>query len=179
MDELVNSLTQELAAARHSLHKAQNKLGTAARSLEARSQELAEARAAVTLLLATLDSTTEGVLAVGHFGRAMHFNARFIEIWRIPDDKLAALNDSALLAMQLTQVKDPEAFLAEVESRKALAEEDHHSEVELTDGRVLEWRMKPQRVHGRRVGTVTCYREKNPSHTSFTPVRNMPVYTSR
>ena len=60
-----------------------------------------------------------------------------------------------------------------------VTEREHLAELELTDGRVLAWRTRPQSVRGRRVGTVNGYREKNPSHTSFTPVRNIPRYTSR
>jgi hypothetical protein len=101
LNDLVNRLAQELAEVRRSLATATQKLGTTSRTLDGRTQELTEARAALALLLATLDATTEGILAVGYFGRAMHYNTRFIEMWRIPSDKLASLNDGALLAMQL------------------------------------------------------------------------------
>ena len=117
LPDLVNRLAQELAEARRALAAATQKLGTTSRTLESRTHELTEARAALSLLLATLDSTTDGVLAMGYFGRAMHYNTRFIEMWRIPADKLATLNDAALLAMQMAQVKDPQRFLADVQDQ--------------------------------------------------------------
>jgi PAS domain-containing protein len=157
--ELVNRLTQELAESRRSLATAAQRLGTTSRSLEARTQELSEARAALALLLATLDSTNDGVLALGHFGRAMHYNSRFIDMWRIPPDKLAALNDSALLTMQLAQVTDPQRFLADVERTKSRPDDEHFSVIELTDGRIFEWQVVPQRVRGKRVGTVATYHD--------------------
>ena len=157
--ELVNRLTQELAESRRSLASAAQRLGTTSRSLEARTQELTEARAALALLLATLDSTTDGILALGHFGRAMHFNNRFIEMWRIPADKLPALNDAALLAMQLSQVTDPQRFLADVEKTKQNPDAEHFSMIELTDGRVFEWQVVPQRVRGKRVGSITSFHD--------------------
>lgn len=159
LPDLVNRLTQELAAMQRTLAAAQHKLGAATRSLETRTQELTEARAAVALLLATLDASGEGILAFGYFGRAMHYNSRFIEIWRLPEDRLAGLNESALLAYQLAQVKDPHRFLAEAEARKARPDEEHFGTVELTDGRVLECHVAPQRVRGKRVGCVTSYRD--------------------
>ena len=119
LPDLVNRLAQELAEVRRALAAASQKLGTTSRTLEGRTHELIEARAALALLLATLDSTTDGILAMGYFGRAMHYNARFIEMWRIPADKLATLNEAALLTMQMSQVKDPERFLADVQERKA------------------------------------------------------------
>jgi PAS domain-containing protein len=159
LGELVNRLAHELAEARRTLNGVQQRLGTASRALEGRTQELAEARAALSLLLATLDSTTEGVLALGHFGRAMHYNARFIEMWRIPEEKLAHLNEPALLAMQMTQVKDPAAFLGLMERAKSDPESDHLGLVTLTDGRVYECQVLPQRLRGKRVGCVTSFRD--------------------
>jgi len=159
MGELVNRLTRELAQMQRSLAQAQQKLGTAGRNLEVRTQELTEARAALSLVLATLDAARDGILAMGYFGRAMHFNSRFVDIWGIPQDKLPVLNDAALLALQLTQVKDPARFLEIVQAQRARPDEEQLNLVEMTDGRVLECHVLPQRVRGRRVGSVTCFRD--------------------
>jgi PAS domain-containing protein len=159
LTDLVNRLAQELANERRALAAATQKLGTTSRTLESRTQELTEARAALALLLATLDSTTDGILAMGYFGRAMHYNTRFVEMWRIPCDKLSVLNDNALLTMQLSQVRDPEAFLAFVKDRKMHPDAEQFAITELTDGRVLECHVMPQRVRGKRVGLVTSYHD--------------------
>jgi len=159
LGDLVNRLAQELAEARRTLHGVQQRLGGATRALEGRTQELTEARAALSLLLATLDATNEGVLAYGHFGRAMHYNTRFIEMWCIPQDKLAQLNEPALLAMQMTQVTDPAAFLHLMERAKAEPEVTHLGLIARMDHRVYECQVLPQRVRGRRVGRVTSYRD--------------------
>lgn len=159
LGNLVNRLAQELAEARRTLASTQQRLGSASRTLEGRTQELTEARAALALLLATLDSTTDGILAMGYFGRAMHYNNRFMEMWRIAPEKLANLNESALLAMQLAQVRDPQAFLAQVEQQRAQPDTEHFSTVALTDGRILECQVVPQRVRGKRVGCVTSFHD--------------------
>ncbi len=159
LGDLVNRLTQELAAVRRTLAAAQQKLGANARTLESRTQELTEARAALSLLLATLDSASDGIIALGYFGRAMHFNARFVEIWGVPEEKLGLLDDSALLTRQLAQVKEPGQFLAEVAAQKARPEEERLTLVEMCDGRVLEWQVKPQRVRSKRVGCITSWRD--------------------
>ncbi len=159
LTDLVNRLAQELAEVRRALATATQKLGTTSRTLEGRTQELTEARAALALLLATLDSTSDGVLAMGYFGRAMHYNARFIEMWSIPEEKLAKLNDSALLAIQLSQVKDPVAFLANFEERKAHPDVEQFSVIELTDGRIFECQVRSQRVRGKRIGAVTSFHD--------------------
>jgi PAS domain-containing protein len=159
LEDLVNRLTQELAHERRALDVATQKLGAVRRTMETRTQELTEARSALALLLATLDTTSDGLLAIGYFGRAMHYNTRLVEIWRIPAAMLPTLNDSALLAMQLSQVKDPESFLALIREQKAQPEVRQHSLIELTDGRILEYEVLPQRVHGKRVGTVTRFHD--------------------
>jgi PAS domain S-box-containing protein len=156
---LVNRMAQEVARMQRQLGSVQQKLTSATRSLEVRTQELTESRAALALLLATLDASQVGILAMGYFGRAMHFNRRFVEIWGIPEDKAACLNDSALLAIQMSQVKDPERFLAISQVRRAQPDDERRDMVELTDGRILECHVQPQRVKGRRVGTVTCFRD--------------------
>ena len=156
---LVNSLAQELAEARRALAAATQKLGTTSHALQGRTQELTQARTALALLLATLDSTTDGILAMGYFGRAMHYNARFIQMWRIPADQLPNLNDAALLAMQLSQVKDPAAFLALVGECKAQPDAEQTSVIELTDGRIFQCRVMPQRVRGKRIGAVTSFQD--------------------
>jgi PAS domain S-box-containing protein len=194
LEDLVNQLAAELAEARRALAAATQKLGATGRTLESRTRELSEARSALSLLLATMDSTSDGILAMGHLGRALHYNTRFVEMWRIPSDKLDGLNDDALLAMQLSQVRDPVGFLAQVQEREARPDAEQISRFETTDGRVFECHATPQRVRGKRVGSVRCFRDvtatanandsgyhlpMNPSHTSLQPVSSMPAYTSR
>ncbi|MBI5278505.1 MAG: hypothetical protein HY854_18850 [Burkholderiales bacterium] len=177
--ELVNQLAHELARAQRSLAASQQKLLAANRSLQTRMQDLGEARATVALLLATLDACEDGVLATGHFGHAMHYNLRFLQMWRLTAERMEGLNDSALLALQLAQVRDPQFLLALVEAHHARPEEEHSGLVERTDGRTLHCLMVSHRVQGQRLGTVTTWREvpqaKNPSQTSLMPVSSMPM----
>ena len=122
-------------------------------------RELVETRSALDLLQATLEITQDGVIATGFYGRTLHFNARFVQIWGIPPHKAAALNDAALLALQLTRVTDPARFLDFAQARHARPSQELCETFELTDGRFVECRVLPQRVRGRRTGSVTCCRE--------------------
>jgi hypothetical protein len=56
-------------------------------------------------------------------------------------------------------VRDPESFLAFVKERKARPDAEQFTIIELTDGRVLECHVMPQRVRGKRVGLVTSYHD--------------------
>jgi PAS domain-containing protein len=163
-DSLVNRLAQEVAQAQRQLGAAQQKLLSTVRSLETRTQELTEAKAALSLVLATFDASGEGALAVGPFGRSIHFNTRFAEIWGIPAGKVACLNDAALLALQMAQLKDPERFLEISQAPRTQPGDARCDVVELTDGRMIECRLEPQTVRGRRIGSVTRYRDVTGTH---------------
>ena len=144
--DLVNRLAQELAQLQRSLANMNRKLVSTSRSLEARTQELGEVRNSVTLLRASLDCTQDGLMAVARFGRTMHCNARFAEIWRIDPDQVAQLDDPGLLAVQVAQVLDPVSFLAQAHQWRAQPDEEHSSRIDLKDGRVLECHVLPQRT---------------------------------
>ncbi|HYF17921.1 MAG TPA: hypothetical protein VEA40_08630 [Ramlibacter sp.] len=161
--DLVNRLTSELAQVQRALANAQQKLGATTRTLQARTLELGDARTAVDMLLATLDSDTHAVLVMGTHGRSMNCNALFERLWGVGAERLRSLNAPALLALQLSQVRDPARFLAQVEHEQAKPDEEHRSEVELADGRVLERHIVPHGARGRRVGFVTRYRDRKPS----------------
>lgn len=157
--DLVNRLAQELAQLQRSLASANRKLASSNRSLEARTQELGEARNCAALLRASLDCAQDGLMAVARFGRTMHCNARFAQIWRIPLETLPELDEPGLIALQVALVQDPAAFLAGIRERRARPDEEHLSRIELADGRVLECYVAPQKVGARRLGTVTAWRE--------------------
>lgn len=116
------------------------------RSLELSSQELfaanGEMRVAAALLHATLDSTADGILAVGADGRVIHANARFAALWGISEELLALRDDAALLDFVLAQLSDPEAFVAKVRELYGSSSEILDS-ITFKDGRVFERYSRP------------------------------------
>jgi PAS domain-containing protein len=104
------------------------------------------------VLHATLDATTDGVLAVDEKGNIVFSNRRFLKMWRIPPDLLETENDDELLEFALGQLEDPEAFLARVRELYTSVEEDHDI-IRFRDGRVFERYSQPlvhaDEVHGR------------------------------
>ncbi len=139
------TIEEELAATRHALKE--------------RTRELAEARAAQSLLLATLDATTDGILAIQFSDGAMYYNIKFIEMWRIPEDGLTLLDSSTLTGLQLAQAKDPDLLYEMIERRKANQDTEEFGQVELMDGRVFERHVMPQRLRGKTVGAVVTYKD--------------------
>jgi two-component system sensor histidine kinase/response regulator len=120
--------------------------------------ELARLRASHDRLVSTLDATADGIIAVLDDG-AIHYNIRFVELWRIPEDTLADTDERRIVDFQLSQVKDPQAWRAHVQRRRTNPEHEDYATVELKDGRVLERHVLPQRMGGRCVGSVIVFRD--------------------
>ncbi len=65
------------------------------------------------VLLATLDSVADGILALDTAGRIVAYNKKFAQMWSIPDSIVLPRDEA--LAHILPQLKDPAAFLSLVQ----------------------------------------------------------------
>jgi len=66
-----------------------------------------EARAAISLLEASLESTADGLLVVDRQGRIVRFNERFVRMWRIPAEVIESRDDDCALQFVLAQLAEP------------------------------------------------------------------------
>jgi two-component system sensor histidine kinase/response regulator len=128
--------------------------------------ELAQARAQLAtlrqsegLLTSTLDATSDGILVLDASGAPVFFNIRFVEMWSVPEERLGQVDTHWLAAHQAAQVLDPDALIAATHRRALQPDCEEFSVVELCDGRHLERRAWPKRMHGRCVGSVVTYRD--------------------
>ena len=108
------------------------------RDLRERKRYEWEARRAVTLLQSTLDSTTDGILVVGHDGRVLTWNQRFTDMWGIPPELLEHEDDHDLIGHITEHLSDPAEFLRSVASLHAHPEAQSFHLLELKDGRRFE-----------------------------------------
>jgi diguanylate cyclase (GGDEF)-like protein/PAS domain S-box-containing protein len=124
-----------------------------------RKQAEFDLREAMSLLNATLDATADGILVVDGHGVITSFNRRFVELWHIPEDVLASRDDNEALGYVLSQLAEPDAFLAKVRELYAHPDSDSQDELAFLDGRVFERFSTPQRVGGRIAGRVWSFRD--------------------
>ena len=90
------------------------------------------------VLEAQQESSLDGLLLISPQGEIVSWNRRFAELWRLPDDVLAQGTDDAALQHAVSQVVDPDAFIARVRHLYEHVDEVGREELELRDGRVLD-----------------------------------------
>jgi PAS domain S-box-containing protein len=113
----------------------------------------------MSLLRATLEATTDGILVVDDGGRIVDYNLRFGEMWKIPADVLAARDDARALSVVVEQLRDPDGFLAKVRALYAEPNATSHDVLEFRDGKIFERDSRPQIVDGVSVGRVWSFRD--------------------
>jgi len=109
-------------------------------------------------LHSVMDAVAEGVLVVDRTGRVLLANARFREMWRIPDEVAASREDGVLLDFVVDQLVDPEGFLAKV---RALYGQDVESwdTLAFKDGRVFERFSRPLVEGGLAMARLWAFRD--------------------
>jgi PAS domain S-box-containing protein len=111
------------------------------------------------LIHATLESTTDGILAVDEYGRTTSFNQKFLEMWHILRENLDWEDTNQLARWAAPQLRDPEIFISKIKAVYADPELESFDTLEFKDGRVFERYSKPQRVGERSVGRVWSFRD--------------------
>ena len=147
------------------------------KQVEERTTELAKANAAlrlenqshreterrfqqtISLLNATLDSTTDGILVVGGDMKVSGCNRRFCELFHLQCEPAVGSDDAGLLPTVADQLHEPEEFLAKV---RALYSDQNATSFDVLlfkDGRIFERYSQPQRLGDRIVGRVWSFRD--------------------
>jgi signal transduction histidine kinase/FixJ family two-component response regulator len=119
----------------------------------------AEVTGALSLLEATLESTTDGILVVDGAGKMVRMNQKFVDLWRIPEAILASQDDASALAFVVDQLEQPDEFLSKVRELYSQPEAESSDVLRFKDRRVFERYSKPQRVAGETVGRVWSFRD--------------------
>ncbi|MEY2878631.1 MAG: hypothetical protein RLZZ15_1011, partial [Verrucomicrobiota bacterium] len=113
----------------------------------------------VALLRATLESTADGILTIGADGKIQSFNERFVAMWGLPADVIAARDDDAALRFVVGQLAEPERFLEKVRHLYAHPHEESYDTLEFRDGRTFERYSRPMVVGGAPAGRVWSFRD--------------------
>ena len=113
----------------------------------------------LSLLNATLDSTTDGILVADREGRIVNFNQKFLEMWGLSPIIETSQHHTQLMTQVLDQLLEPEIFSQRLKEIYAAPDAESCDVIEFKDGRVFERYSQAQRIGGISVGRVWSLRD--------------------
>ena len=116
------------------------------------------------LLRATLESTREGILVIDGDRHVTMFNRRFLELWKVPAELVDSRDDRRLLEHALSQLTDPQEFIAKVEALYREPQQSSHDLIHFKDGRGFERHSLPQWIDNEVVGRVWSFADVTEQH---------------
>jgi signal transduction histidine kinase/CheY-like chemotaxis protein len=134
--------------------RAEQELISAKDALERKTRELARS---LSMMRATLESTTNGILATDDAGRVTAFNENYVKMWRVPGAIMESLDHRRILELNSQQFSDPVKFRVRIEEIYAASPPESFDILELADSRIFERYSKIQFLDGRNVGRVWSF----------------------
>ena len=124
--------------------------------LENKSAELARS---LSMLSATFESTTDGILVTDEAGNVTNCNRKFIQMWSLPEHLAQCDTHSNLLEEIQQQFELPGKYRQRISEIYASAPADTFDVLQTKDGRVFERFSKLQRVDHQNIGRVWSFRD--------------------
>ncbi|MEQ9559259.1 MAG: PAS-domain containing protein [Rhodospirillales bacterium] len=113
----------------------------------------------LSLLQATLDATADGILVSSLDRQLQAFNQRFIEMFAVPGDLVAARDGWKVRDWIASLAEEPDVFCADVERIYAEPDKEFRTTLKLKDGRIIERYTRPQYLGDVIVGRVISFRD--------------------
>ncbi|HAZ48188.1 MAG TPA: hypothetical protein DDW76_17885 [Cyanobacteria bacterium UBA11369] len=129
------------------------------REIAERQKAEVELERSLALLLGTLESTGDGILATKNGETIVTFNRRFVEMFDIPEAAIETRSLTAVQPLMLEQFKDPEQYLCQAKDLVAEPDAEAYGVFALKDGRIFERYSLPQRLGEKIVGRVCSFRD--------------------
>ncbi|HLE16955.1 MAG TPA: PAS domain S-box protein, partial [Syntrophales bacterium] len=108
----------------------------------------------LSLLTATLESTTGGLIAVDNNRKILTCNSEFVRMWHIPEEVINAKDIDPVLKLVRNQLIDVESFVTRRKEIMSNPDGEFLDEFLLKDGRTILRRVKPQWREGKTTGRV-------------------------
>jgi PAS domain S-box-containing protein len=156
-EELLRSVALQTAnAVLVARRRAEQELIQIKEALEEKSAELTRS---LSMMSATLESSTDGILVTDENGRVIMWNRKFVDMWRIPSEVIDSREHQKLQEVTGKQFANPERFRDRIAEIYLNSPEETFDVLETADGRAFERYSKIQRVEEQNVGRVWSFRE--------------------
>lgn len=139
------------------LHEqAEQEVLRAKEALERKTEELAHS---ISILRATLDSTTDAIVVTDETGGVTDFNEKYVEMLGSSRERINSADAEQLRQIFSQQFKDPEQFLTRIRQIYETGTPETFDILEFADGRVFERYSKTKSIDGRSMGRVWSFRD--------------------
>ncbi|MEP6685337.1 MAG: PAS domain S-box protein [Verrucomicrobiota bacterium] len=125
-------------------------------ALEGKTEELAHS---LSMVQATLESTTDAIVATDEVGHVTNFNQKYAEMVGLSRETIDSADVQRLRELFSRQMKDPDQFLTRIKEIYASAPPETFDVLGFSDGRVFERYSKIQCIENRSVGRVWSFRD--------------------
>jgi PAS domain S-box-containing protein len=147
---------QTAKSIRHLRQRSGQELLQAKEALERKAEELAYS---LSMMRATLESTTDAIVVTDLAGNLTGFNEKYAQMLGLSQETINCSDAQQLREMFSRQFKDPEQFLARVSEIYTSSPPESFDILEFADGRVFERYSKTQLIDNRSVGRVWSFRD--------------------
>ena len=146
------------------------------------SERTSEVVNSLSLIQATLDSTTDGILVTNGAGAVTSFNEKFVKMWGVSQGVADRNEGQAMLQEISPQLVESGDFLSRIQNTGATPQLESFDLLHFKDGRLFEQYSKPQMVEEHCVGRVWSFRditERRRSERELDEMHQQLVDTSR
>ena len=128
------------------------------RAKEALERKTAELALSLSMMQATLDSTTDAIIVTDLHGNVRNFNEKYAALMGVTQAQLKKADASKLRLKFSQRFKDPEGFVSRVMEIYRTAPPETFEVLEWKNGTILERYSQIQLFHGEPVGRVWSFR---------------------
>ena len=129
------------------------------REIEDRIRAEEKLAGSLSLLRATLESATDGILVVNSRGEIVNFNKKFLKMWHIHKSIVKHRDYERARESIYAQLIHPEKFRSRLKILSKRPDTNSFDVLELKDGRIFECYSQPQKVKENSVGRVWSFRD--------------------
>lgn len=127
--------------------------------LEVHQRTEAQLENLLSLLGATLESTTDGILALDHHGKIIRFNHRFIELWRVSEEITMFWSDESIFQHLQEHVLDSKALMENFNRIQQQPDYELFVSINCINNRVIECYSLPLKTGAENVGRILSFRD--------------------
>jgi len=147
------------------------------------SYETSQKRAKLlSLLNATLESTTDGIISINKKGEVLVYNTNFLKMWELTNTS-EILKGTNLLTTLADRCQDTQKFIEKIDDLHRYLDVNGYYELTLKNDKIFECYSQPEYIEKSVIGRVWCFRDVTDNRrmqaqiihqTTYDPLTSLP-----